>query len=350
MMLRTLLCATVALCLTASAVGQEKRLKVGDAAPGLDIEKWVKGEETRIENGKVYVVEFWATWCGPCRKSIPHLTEIQKRFADDGLVIIGVSTDSETEKVAPFVRSQGDKMAYTVAIDKQGSTQRAWMDAAGQNGIPCAFVVDRKGKIAFIGHPQSDEFEGTIKQVVTGRFDPQLQKQAEPALSAARSARKVRNWLLAERHYDEVIKLDAAVFATIGLEKFEMLLIDMDNRTKAYDYARTGLMERDFASDAGALQMLAEKIATDPKIDQAKRDMDLALEAAEAARRIAGSSDPKALASLAKIRFARGEVDQAIELQKQAYFVASPKVKPEYKRTLADYQSAAQRQSSLKTR
>ncbi len=353
MMLRTVLCAAVALGLTAGAIAQEKKLRVGDAAPGLDVDKWVKGEEIKaFDSGKVYVVEFWATWCGPCKASIPNLSELQRKFEDKGLTIIGISTDDEktVKNVVPFVRGKGEQMAYTVAIDKQDATKRAWMEAASKSGIPCAFIVDRKGKIAWIGnpHPQApDGFEETLKKVMTGRYDPKLSKQADPVLQAGRSARKVRNWLLANKHYDEVINLDPAVFAEVGLEKFEMMLIDMDDRAKAYDYARNTLMGKHFASDAGAMQMLAEKIAGDPKIDQPKRDMDLALELAEAARRVAGANDPTALACVADVRFRRGEVDQAIELQKQAYFIANPKNKAEYKRTLSNYQEAAQRNSAV---
>jgi thiol-disulfide isomerase/thioredoxin len=348
MKLRSIITTAVALCLASSVLAQDK-LSVGSNAPGLDIEKWVKGKETTIESGKVYVVEFWATWCGPCRKSIPHLTKLQKEYEDQGLVIIGVSTDQDTKKVEPFVKGQRDQMDYTVAIDRSGGTSRAWMQAAGKSGIPCAFIVDRKGKIAWIGnpHPQANEgFDDTLKQVMTGRFDPKLNKQAEPVLQAARSARKVRNWLLAAKHYDDVVALDAKIFAPVALEKFEMYLIDMDNRERAYDYARNELLGQKLASDAGALQMLAEKIATDSKIDHVKRDMDLALEVAEAARRVAGNNDAKALSVVATVRFHRGEVDQAIELQKQAYFAASPKVKGEYRRTLTTYQEAAQRASA----
>jgi thiol-disulfide isomerase/thioredoxin len=345
MMLRNIPILALALCLSAAAVAQQEKLAVGDNAPGLDIERWVKGEETTIKPGQVYVIEFWATWCGPCRAVIPHLTELQKNYGDDGLTIIGVSIDEKTEAVAPFVRGQGDKMGYTVALDRHGGTKRAWMDAAGLQGIPASFIVDRKGKIAFIGHPNSDDFSATLRQVMAGRFDPKLQKQADPMLQAARRAKTQRNWLLASRHYDEIVALDAAVFVNVALEKFDMLLVDMDQREAAYDYARA-LMRTAYASDAGALQMLAEKVARDPKIDQAKRDLDLALQAAETSRRIAGRNDPKALATVALVHFHRGEMEQAIELQKQAYFSASPRVKPGYQRTLRTYQESAQRASA----
>ena len=81
----------------------------------MAVAHWVKGDPVDISSG-VHVVEFWATWCPPCRTSIPHLTEIQEKFADRGVKIIGVSKE-KLGTVEPFVEKMGDKMAYTVAID-----------------------------------------------------------------------------------------------------------------------------------------------------------------------------------------------------------------------------------------
>ena len=103
-----------------------QKLKVGDPAPGLSISEWVKGDETAIKGGTTYIVEFWATWCPPCRKSIPHLTELKSQYTDEELRIIGVTTE-EPDVVKGFVKKQGRRMGYTVVIDKKSATDRAWM-------------------------------------------------------------------------------------------------------------------------------------------------------------------------------------------------------------------------------
>ena len=121
-----------------------------------------RASRSSLEPGKVYVVEFWATWCGPCRVTIPHLTELQKKHVD--VVFIGVSVcEQDQDAVKPYVEAMGDQMAYRVAMDldpREGGWQRRHhghdVDAAArQGGIPIAFIIDKDGRIAWIGHPIS---------------------------------------------------------------------------------------------------------------------------------------------------------------------------------------------------
>ncbi len=172
-----LIVAAAALALVAGtplARAAEPTLKVGDPAPKLQTGKWVQGEPVKdFQKGKAYLVEFWATWCPPCRASIPHLNEIYKKFKDKGLVVIGVACwERDESRVAPFVKNMGDKMTYRVALDdktknKQGQMATSWMEAAGRDGIPSAFLVDTKGKIAWIGHPVVDLKEKTLEDVLS---------------------------------------------------------------------------------------------------------------------------------------------------------------------------------------
>src|SRR6266850_5799531 len=92
--------------LAVSAGTAESQLKIGDPAPKLQAGKWVQGEPVKeFENGKVYIVEFWATWCGPCRVSIPHLNELYQKYKDKGIVVIGQDVwEQDEDKVAPFVK------------------------------------------------------------------------------------------------------------------------------------------------------------------------------------------------------------------------------------------------------
>src|SRR5688572_10419586 len=97
---------------------QGPTFKIGDPAPAIEPKAWIQGSPvTKYEPGRVYVVEFWATWCPPCVASIPHLSELQKKYADK-LTIVGVNVDSLGEKmeldaVRAFVKQKGEKMTYT---------------------------------------------------------------------------------------------------------------------------------------------------------------------------------------------------------------------------------------------
>ena len=153
-------------------------LKVGDPAPAIVLAKTVKGEPIDgFDRDHVFVVEFWATWCGPCRETIPHLTALASKFAGKAK-FLGVSVaERDPEAVAPFVAKMGDKMQYTVATDRvpsggkaaDGFMIKAWLQAAGLDGIPSAFVVDTDGKIAWIGSPASPEMEAKIEEL-TGKL------------------------------------------------------------------------------------------------------------------------------------------------------------------------------------
>ena len=188
--------------------------ELGDPAAPLQIAEWVKGKPVDLaadKGKKIFVVEFWATWCGPCRASIPHLTEMQKKFKDKDVVFIGVS-DEEVATVKKFVEKMGDKMDYTVVVDKDRKTSEAYMTAYDQHGIPHAFIVDKQGRIVWNGHPMGD-LEKSLEQVIAGKFDLQKAKQREATQN------KINEFYTLARKDTEDAKLDELAKEILALEK-----------------------------------------------------------------------------------------------------------------------------------
>ncbi len=322
------------------ASAQEEQLKVGSAAPSVKVE-WANGKvESIADPSKTYVVEFWATWCQPCLKSIPHLNELHKKYRNKGLVIIGVSDEPMT-KVKPFVRSRGDSMSYNVGCDSsEKETTKAWREAAKQDGIPCAFVV-RESKIVWIGHPMDPGFDRAVIGTLNGRYNPALEKQAAPVLEAAKNAIKVKNFKDAWRLYDEVLKVDERTFGDVAVRKYRAMLLDAKDPTGAAAWASKMLTT--YGNDPVTLSELADLILTDPEIKE--RDFKTARAAAEAADRSSRNADSKAL--LAQVEFRSGDPKKAAELQFEAWQQVEPSAKADFKKVLDSYKKAAANAKSV---
>ena len=96
----------------AGIVSTPQAANIGSKAPQLQIEHWVKGKPVdlaKADDKKIHIIEFWATWCGPCRDSIPHLTKLQEKYKGKGVTVIGI-TDEPKATVERFVRRQKKQM------------------------------------------------------------------------------------------------------------------------------------------------------------------------------------------------------------------------------------------------
>jgi len=151
-------------CLTTATLqAQEEQqpipvtLHIGDPAPPLQLTTWLKGKPVKkFKKGQVYVLEFWTTWCSPCRAAMPHLSALAAQYRGKATIISidNSALENKTmQQVKAFVDSMGKRMDYLVATeDKQVMTQ-SWVLAAGAGSLPGTAVVDQQGRLAWIGHP-----------------------------------------------------------------------------------------------------------------------------------------------------------------------------------------------------
>jgi thiol-disulfide isomerase/thioredoxin len=290
--------AAATLSATTPAIG------LGDAAPPLQISSWVKGSEVTLSKGKqIYVVEFWATWCGPCRVSIPHLSELQREFKEKNVTFIGI-TDEEADVVKPFVKRMGDKMDYVVAVDKDRKTYAAYMDAFGENGIPHAFVVNKEGELAWHGHPM-DGLDKVIRDLVDGRFDmAAVRKEAE---------------------------------TTSRIQEYFSLATQGITTDASRDLGNQILT--DAAKNPALLNEFAWVVLTEEQIKN--RDLDLGLRAAKIAFDATDGKDSNVMDTYARGLFLKGKLADAIRIQKQAIeFCKDDQLLAHLKRSLEEFQAA----------
>ena len=365
---------------------------LGDPAPEIKIAKWVKGEPTQISDNEkgIYVVEFWATWCPPCRTSIPHLTEIQNRFKDKNVTIIGV-TDEKENVVKPFVDNLGSKMDYRVAID-QGATAAGYMKAYGVNGIPHAFIVQNK-KIIWHGHPMAG-LDKTLEEVVSGKYDlakAKAKMKAETLMDQFREAAAEGDDAKADKVAAEI---QAAIKDGVITEQFdpakekkEIRLFALKNKFRAAEFGGEKELAEEAAKeikaidptfevqelrDEMAMQKLARKyfeaITSDTKSDHKRLSAELAPKlkgqpelannvawailtndsvkerdtefATRVAKQAVEDTNWKAahiIDTYARALFDSGKKQEAIETQEKALAVAQDAHREDIERTLKSY-------------
>ena len=296
------------------AAGPALGLDLGSPAPALQISDWAKGSPQNLKNGKdknIFIVEFWATWCGPCKKSIPHLTEMQAKYKDKGLVVIGISNE-ETSKVKEFVKTMGDKMEYTVAVDKNDATTKVYMNGFNVRGIPFACVVDKSGAIIWSGNPL-DDLDKVIDEVMAGKYD----------LEAAKQARKAEKKI--DTYFPIIIKADGAKTAD---GKAKML---KDARRIGDEIVTLA------AKSPGVLNSFAWTILAEGKYQN--RDVELALKAAKKSCELTDNKNPNMLDTYARALWDNHKREEAVKTQRQAIELEkSPQGKEALKKTLEGYE------------
>jgi thiol-disulfide isomerase/thioredoxin len=196
----------------------------GSTAPKIEVKTWLKGTPVKdFAADKLYVVEFWATWCGPCLQSIPHVTEMAKKNPDVTFVGVSIWEDEEGDKLPKFVANMGDKMGYNVGYSgNQDGMAQTWMAAAGQNGIPCAFII-KDQKVAWIGHPM--EMDEPLSKIKAGTFDSAAFKKSydEEAAKGREAAAANAAMSDAVKLYDDGKKAEAKTALEAAVAKYPQM-------------------------------------------------------------------------------------------------------------------------------
>jgi len=155
------------LCTTALTVAAllfpilAQAIGVGDTAPAFTL-PGSKGESVTLDKlrGKIVYVDFWASWCGPCRRSFPWMNDMQQKYGAKGFVVVGVNVDKKRADADRFLAQLPAN--FTLAFDEAGATPNAY----GVKGMPSSYLVDGSGKVIYVERGFLDEHKAELEQRV----------------------------------------------------------------------------------------------------------------------------------------------------------------------------------------
>lgn len=316
--------------LTLASVALAQEAKAGPSlVPGDEVSidaiaaaTFIQGQApTAWEKDKVYLIECWATWCGPCRRVIPHVNELHKKFADQGLRVFGMNVwEDGQEKVANFVKQQGQHMSYTVAyVGRGGAFEKQWLKAAAVRGIPHAFVV-KNGKLLFKAHPASISEEVIAAVLKGGEAEQNVVQQIVSAQKNRDAFRKIQRDFNDAFNAKDADAMAAAIRSAEQVDKnapfIALMKIEHAILTKDWPAAEQLIGELD---DSRTLNRLAQRAlpgkqaatATEPASGPFPDSMNKLI-ARQIAKATAGDeADPMQRVVLAALQWHIGEKDAA---------------------------------------
>lgn len=360
MQIRKLFAAAVVASTLISAVSVGQDLTIGSVAPDLDIEHWVQDGEgkfepvTKFEDGNVYVVEFWATWCGPCIASMPHLAEMQTEYADKGVQLISISDeplDTVTSFLEKTVRGEEDQTyaeltrVYCLTTDPDRSSHADYMKAAGQNGIPTSFLVGKTGHIEWIGHPM--RLDKPLEAVVKDEWDRdafleefKLKQEVDLAIAGIQRAAGTGKFEEAVKLIDELVgKLPSDHQYFEPLQNMRSQLVVMSGSEDAIDTIKK--QGKEAGEDPAKLNQLSwmifQALSNNKSMDEeiASKYLVMGLYASKKAAE-ASPDDPAILDTYARLLHHNGDLDKAIEIQTKAVDNANGRMKTQLRAFLTE--------------
>lgn len=316
-------------------------LKLGDAAPQLKLSGWAKG--TPVESfaaGTVYVVEFWATWCGPCRMSMPHMSQLQAEYGEK-VRFIGI-TNEDLPTVEEFMKQPGENeqpwseiIQYAIALDERQEATAAYMQASGQQGIPAAFVVGRTGRVEWIGHPMG--MDDPLREIVAGTWDVDARVAEEATLNEIMPV--LQKAAQSEKFAEAIAAVDRALEKHPASPQFHFIkmqiLLHAGNAEPTNQFV--AVLAEKFTDDARMLEQIAWMLATAPDVKGI--DFDLALKLASRASELTEDKNASIMDTIARVYYASGKPDEALTYQKKA--VELEPQNPHYRKALKQYESEA---------
>lgn len=331
---------TISSLLVTASLSMAQSLNVGDTAPELKVTDWVKGSPQTLGNGNVTVVEFWATWCGPCKISIPHLSEMAKKYKGKvnfvGVSIWEAKPEDYKTKVPAMVKDFGDKMDYNVATEGPDTYMaKNWMTAAGERGIPSSFLVNGEGKIVWIGHPM-DGLDVAIDKLLEGKLDvatarqeraKQMEKQAIEEKQQAKMQEKIgpifkalqgKKYQEASDEADKVLKSDPDLKPMLSQYK---VMAMVQGKLKGLDTYLDSLGKEEFTKDPMALNSIIWNIV--------ENDLNLEPSVYKSCVKLgekmmkAKPNDPMNMDTYALALWRSGDKKKALATQKKAVELAS---------------------------